>query len=172
LDYSFLHQNLVVKIKKKDIPTIITTFKTLRLCVKNKNLPKIIESTCSYFQNLRLVLDTTPIFQTLAMLCPFFVSKSKGDAALKQKKRGRVARAPLQSCFYQLFRLFLISKRRVKNGVAHAVSSCGVLFWTWGVSLSVMGRFAAGPGGRASSLPAMVWCHRTYGHVTLGMKVT
>ena len=30
-----------------------------RLCVKNKNLPKIIESTCSNFQNLRLVLDTT-----------------------------------------------------------------------------------------------------------------
>ncbi|MBR2939740.1 MAG: hypothetical protein IKC14_00355, partial [Kiritimatiellae bacterium] len=28
------------------------------------------------------------------------------------------ARAPLQSCFYQLFRLFLISKRRVKNGDA------------------------------------------------------
>ena len=31
----------------------------MRLCVKNKNLPKIIESTCSNFQNLRLVLDTT-----------------------------------------------------------------------------------------------------------------
>ena len=82
-----------------------------------------------------------PIFRTLAMLCTFFVSKSKGDAALKQKKRGRVARAPLQSCFYQLFRLFLISKRRVKNGVAHAVSSCGVLFWTWGVCRLVMRRF-------------------------------
>ena len=36
------------------------TYKTLRLCVKNKNLPKIIDWTCSYFQNLRLVLDTTP----------------------------------------------------------------------------------------------------------------
>ena len=105
-------------------------------------------------------------------LCPFFVSKSKGDAALKHKKRGRVARAPLQSCFYQLFRLFLISKRRVKNGVAHAVSSCGVLKSSCGVSLSVMGRFAAGPGGRASSLPAMVWCHRTYGHLTLVAKDT
>ena len=31
----------------------------MRLCAKNKNLPKIIESTCSNFQNLRLVLDTT-----------------------------------------------------------------------------------------------------------------
>ena len=91
-----------------------------------------------------------PIFRTLAMFFqkqqkkmrhPFFVSKSKGDAALKQKKRGRVARAPLQSCFYQLFRLFLISKRRVKNGVAHTVSSCGVLFWTWGVCRLVMRRF-------------------------------
>ena len=55
---------------------------------------------------------------------------------------------------------------------AFAVWSCGVLKSSCGVSLSVMGRFAAGPGGRASSLPAMVWCHRTYGHLTLVPKVT
>ena len=55
---------------------------------------------------------------------------------------------------------------------AFAVWSCGVLKSSCGVSLSVMGRFAAGPGGRASSLPAMVWCHRTYGHVTLVAKDT
>ena len=35
------------------------TLRTLRLCVKIKNLPKVIDSTCSNFQNLRLVLDTT-----------------------------------------------------------------------------------------------------------------
>ena len=36
---------------------------------------------------------------------------------------------------------------------AFAVWSCGVLKSSCGVSLSVMGRFAAVPGGRASSLP-------------------
>ena len=55
---------------------------------------------------------------------------------------------------------------------AFAVWSCGVLKSSCGASLSVMGRFAAGPGGRASSLPAMVWCHRTYGHLTLVAKDT
>ena len=41
-----------------------------------------------------------------------------------------------------------------------SISSCGVLFWSWGSCLLVMGRFdfvmgrfAAGPGGAASSLP-------------------
>ena len=55
---------------------------------------------------------------------------------------------------------------------AFAVWSCGVLKSSCGVSLSVIGRFAAGPGARASSLPAMVWCHRTYGHVTLKIPFT
>ena len=31
----------------------------LSLCVEIKNLPKVIDLTCGYFQNLRLNLDTT-----------------------------------------------------------------------------------------------------------------
>ena len=40
----------------------------MRLCVKNKNLPKVIDLTCSYFQNLRLVLDTTQVIYKVSFL--------------------------------------------------------------------------------------------------------
>ena len=47
------------KIKKNGKTNKTSIYKTLRLCVKNKNLPKVIDLTCRYFQNLRLVLDMT-----------------------------------------------------------------------------------------------------------------
>ena len=41
-----------------------------RLCIKNKNFPKIIESTCSNFQNLRLLLDMSLQSITLSCIAP------------------------------------------------------------------------------------------------------
>jgi len=49
------------KIKNKPQKENSSTYKTLRLRVKQQNLPKIIDSTCSNFQNLRLLLDVTPL---------------------------------------------------------------------------------------------------------------
>ena len=45
----------------------------LSLCVEIKNLPKVIDLTCGYFQNSRLNLDTTSLLLSFALSLSLFL---------------------------------------------------------------------------------------------------
>ena len=51
--------------------------------VKHKNLPEIMDSTCSNFQNLRLVLDMTPSMQSRGSAKPEQNGKPADDRRLR-----------------------------------------------------------------------------------------